>query len=443
MSSVNGVGSLGALAELLPKALDVVPAALHASVTVVALVASLRTRTPERLLARLSLVMSTLALLVAAVVGARVAVLGPARLDLGAWFNVGHYRFPILFLLDAHGVATMLLGCGVVAIAARFTATYLHKDPGFARFLGLIHLAAAGHLTVATGGTLDIIFMGWELLGLASVLLVAFFQDRDAPVRNAFRALVTYRACDIGLLMAAVLVHFSHASPDISLCMPALAGSPAASLIGAGLILAAAGKSAQVPLGGWLPRAMEGPTPSSALFYGALSIHAGVLLLLRSFPLLEPHPVLRTVVVVMGLLTAVVGSVSGQAAADTKNALAYAAMAQAGLMVAEVGLGLTTLAVVHMVGHALLRMGQFLRAPSALHDAHALSSGAGGELPPLGGWLSTLPPRVQTRLYALSVVEFHLDGLLQRAVVGPVVGLARVLDRVDRRLTRQPADPQG
>ncbi len=431
------------LAELLPAWLDVVPAGLHAVMALLALAAALLPSTPERPLSRLSLGTSIAALAVAMVVGLRVLILGAARLDLGAWFEVADYHFPIIFLLDGHGVVTMLLGCGVVAIAATFTVTYMHKDPGFARFLGLIHLAAAGHLVVATGGTLDLIFMGWELLGLASVLLVAFFQERDAPARNALRALVTYRLLDIGLVMAAVLVHFSHESPDISLSMPALAGSPEAALIGFGLIVAACGKSAQVPFGGWLPRAMEGPTPSSALFYGALSIHAGVLLLLRSFPLLEPHPVLRGLVVAVGLTTALVGSVSGRAAADNKNALAYAAMSQAGLMVAEIGLGLTSLAVIHMVGHALLRMGQFLRAPSALQEAHRLRSGAGGVLPTSVDWVDGLPRALQEKLYRWSLIEFQFDGLLLRLVVQPILALAERLDRLDRRLTRQPDADAG
>jgi NADH-quinone oxidoreductase subunit L len=415
----------------LPSWTDAAPAGLHLCAALVLLAAAgLGVRASERLLSRVSLAASLLALAAAMGLALRVVVDGPVRLDLGDWFGVEEHLFPLLFRVDATGAVAALTGCGAAAVAARFSAGYLHKERGYARFLGLLHLGAAGHLVVACAGTLDLVFAGWELLGLAGVLLVLFFEEREAPVRNAFRLLVTYRLCDVGLIAAAVLVHVGHGSPDLGSGLPALAGSGLGTLVAAGLVLAAVGKSALVPVGGWLPRAMEGPTPSSALFYGALSLHAGILLLLRASPLLEAHPVLRGLLVTLGLATVLVGSASSRAAPDAKNALAYAAMGQSGLLVAEVGLGFTTLAVFHMAGHTLLRMGQFLRAPSALHDATHVrpAAGRGG-----AGWPMRLPSPVRRLLYREVLVEFRQEALLQRLVVRPVARLARALDAVDRR----------
>ena len=132
------------------------------------------------------------------------------------------------------------------------------------------------------------------------------------------------------------------------------------------LLVAAAGKSALVPFSGWLPRAMEGPTPSSAVFYGALSVHLGAFLLLRVSPILDLSPWLCAAVVVAGLATAVFAAVAGRVQTDIKSALSFASLTQVGIIVAEIGLGLRYLALVHILGHGCLRTLQFLRAPTLL-----------------------------------------------------------------------------
>src|SRR5205814_637151 len=129
------------------------------------------------------------------------------------------------------------------------------------------------------------------------------------------------------------------------------------------------GKSAQFPFGGWLPRAMEGPTASSAVFYGSLSVHSGVYLLARGFPLYEGSVWIRAVVAGVGLLTAAIATFSGQVTPDAKTALVYSTTAQVGIMFAECGAGLPHVAIVHLAAHALLRYYQFLRTPSVLQDA--------------------------------------------------------------------------
>jgi hypothetical protein len=189
---------------------------------------------------------------------------------------------------------------------------------------------------------------------------------------------------------------------------------------------------------------MEGPTPSSALFYGALSVHAGVYLLLRTAPLLAAAPAARVVLVVVGAVSAVAGTMVGRVQTDAKNTLAYATIAQVGMMFVEIGLGLYTLAFVHLIGHACVRTFQLLRAPSALHEAHLLHSAAGGAHLRTGAHIeSLLPGSVQRRLYGLAIARLHMDAVLFR-LAGITLALARAPQRRGPALrARSRADRDG
>jgi len=150
--------------------------------------------------------------------------------------------------------------------------------------------------------------------------------------------------------------------------------------VGLLLLIAAAGKSALVPFSGWLPRAMEGPTPSSAIFYGSLSVHLGAYLLLRVSPILELSLTLRLAVIFLGLISALFGSLVARVQTDIKSALAFASLTQVGIIVVEIGCGLRYIALIHIIGHACLRTLQLLRAPSLLHDYHTLENAIGSHL---------------------------------------------------------------
>src|SRR5690606_22872823 len=161
----------------------------------------------------------------------------------------------------------------VTGLIGHFSTRYLHGQKGFVRFFLLLALFATGMQLLVSAASIDQLFLGWELVGLTSALLVAYFQERRAPVEGGLRVFVTYRLCALGLLIGAVLLHQTSGTSDLARApeaMRAHAGT-ATTLVPLLLLLAAMGKSAQFPFGAWLPRAMEGPTPSSALFYGALS----------------------------------------------------------------------------------------------------------------------------------------------------------------------------
>jgi NAD(P)H-quinone oxidoreductase subunit 5 len=210
-------------------------------------------------------------------------------------------------------------------------------------------------------------------------------------------------------------------------------------IVGVLLLVAAAGKSALLPFSGWLPRAMEGPTPSSAVFYGALSVHLGAFLLLRMSPLLAASPVLAVLVVALGLVTAVYAYLTGSVQTDIKSALSFASLAQVGLIVAEIGLGawipfLWYVALVHLLGHACLRTLQFVRAPTLLQDYRHLEDAIGARLERPGvPWVQVAPARWHGWLYRFALERGYLDAILTNFVAKPFVRLFRWFDRIERR----------
>ncbi len=365
------------------------------------------------------------------------------RVPLGAWFELGHYGFHWNLILDRLSVPFAIFGAGLTGLIGAFSQRYLHRESGFARFYVLLVLFGAGVQLVVLAGSLDLAFFGWELVGVSSALLIAFFHERPAPVRHGLRAFVTYRACDVGLLAAVVWLHHTVGHARISEAVEPWAGLGVpenildASFVGLLLLWATMGKSAQVPLGGWLPRAMEGPTPSSAIFYGALSIHLGPYLLLRAAPILERAPIAAAALVLIGAATAMHATFVGRAQSDIKSALAYASMTQVGLIFVEIGLGLRFLALVHIVGHASVRALQILRSPSLLHDHHHLEQAVGQALPRPGGHLERLvPARLQPWLYRLALERGYFDALIVEHLVGRAARVLRAVDRVDAAWVR-------
>jgi NAD(P)H-quinone oxidoreductase subunit 5 len=181
---------------------------------------------------------------------------------------------------------------------------------------------------------------------------------------------------------------------------------------------------------------MEGPTPSSAIFYGALSIHLGAFLLLRVSPILECSVLLCAIIVVLGLLTAVLAYLAGSVQTDIKTALSYACLSQVGLIVAEIGLGLRYIALIHLLGNACLRTLQFIRAPTLLHDYHTLENAIGHHLPRPAGPMSRLvPERVRSWFYRFALERAYLDWWLTDVIVGPFIWLFQRFDALERKWT--------
>lgn len=374
--------------------------------------------------------LSVLAL--APIVRALWAATPNVTVTFGNWFAVHNYRFPMVLMADRLSLPFVCMTVVLAGLIGRFSVTYLHREAGFFRFFLLLHLFAFGSLLAFAAGSFDLLVGGWEIVGITSVLLIAFFQHRTPPVDNALRVFGIYRACDIGLLAGVFALHNWAGTASFAGGLHALT-SHRASIICLLLLLAAAGKAAQVPFSGWLPRAMEGPTPSSAIFYGAISIHAGAYLLLRVQPMLVQSRVASGLVILIGVATAIYGTLCGRASADAKSSLAFASLTQVGIVFVEIGMGWRSVALVHILGHATVRTLQFLRAPSMLHDYHQMHSAIGAESAPAGRNMEEmLPERVQLWLYRWALDRGHLDTILDRFVLHPLVRLSGFFAQLDR-----------
>lgn len=364
--------------------------------------------------------------------GTLAATGSPAvMVTFGNWFAVHAYRFPLVLMVDRLSLPFLAMTVLLSGLIGQFSATYLHRERGFFRFFLLLHLFAFGSLLAFAAGSFDLLAAGWEIVGITSVLLIGFFQLRPAPVENGLRVFAIYRACDIGLLVGIFAMHRWAGTAAFNVSFPMLTGTKAVTVCLL-FLLAAAGKAAQIPFSGWLPRAMEGPTPSSAIFYGAISIHAGAYLLLRVQPMLAQSKLASALVVLIGAATAVQGTIVGRASADAKTSLAYASLTQVGVVFVEIGMGWTSIAVAHILGHATVRTMQFLRAPSMLHDYHRMRSAIGGEISPSGRQFeSLLPEALQLWLYRSAFDRFHLDTILDRWVIHPLLEVSRIFARLD------------
>jgi NAD(P)H-quinone oxidoreductase subunit 5 len=399
----------------------------------------------ERWISALAATTMTLscATFVAALVVYGVAASGAHLLSYGAWSSAHEGGIAIEFLVDRLSLAFAALSTAIAGVVSAFSNRYLHREPGYNRYFVLLAMFVTGMLFVALAGNVEVLFIGWELVGLSSALLVAFFHERPAPVGNALRVLSVYRISDAAMLSAAVLLRHVAGSDSLSLLFggertlsAAALGGTSAMTIALLLIVAVACKSALLPFSGWLPRAMEGPTPSSAVYYGSLSIHAGCFLLLRAGPLIEHVPAARLLAGMLGAATAIFAALATRVQSDVKSSLAYAALTQVGLIVVEIALGWYTIAFVHLAGHACFRLLQFLSAPNVLHDLHGMENALGDRPEQTHGFGHRLMSETLRRRVFLAALERgFLDSILDRVIVEPFERTAQALTRLDRWLS--------
>ncbi len=356
-------------------------------------------------------------------------------LGLGSIVSTSGYTLDLSMKVDRLSFTLLTLDFALCGLIGVMSGRYLHREEGAHRFALLINLLAVSVAIVASAAGLDVLFVGWELLGVSSTLLISFFHRRTSPVEHGLRAFTVYRITDVGLLAAVVTAH--HALHGAS--FDAINSSAAALPLALPLLVVwgAMGKGAMAPFTGWLPRAMEGPTPSSAVFYGALSIHASPFLLMRLAPTLSAHPAALWAVGCIGAVTAVHAATTERAQGDIKSALGYSSVSQVGLMWVEVALGLHTLVLLHMVGHATLRTWQIVRSPSLLQERARLMLISGEDLGARPAHREArLPARWEGALYRLSLERWHFDDAL-RALWLKITRALEKLDALDRALARR------
>lgn len=380
----------------------------------------------ERVTSRLSVGAASLSLLLVLLLDlwAVVTVATPGQVDLGRWFASGDYQLRISFYLDLFGLVMISLVTLISLLMLRFSVNYMHREAGFQRFFMVMNLFVGGMLLIVMAGSATLLFVGWELAGVSSYLLIAYAFDRPTATANATRAFVTNRIGDAALICAIFLslswlgsvewdALFSGSAKLSTLQVDILAG---------GFLVAALAKSAQLPFSPWIARALEGPTPSSAIFYGSLMSHAGIFLVIRLQPLFEGAPGLMLLMLLLGLLTALYGFLGSLVQTDVKSALIFSSTGQVGLMFFACGLGWFELAAWHLVIHAIWRAYQFLHAPALLQLVHRSAR-------PAPAWL-----RSRKRLYIAVVQRFWLDHLVDRLLVTPTRSLSRDVDNFDERV---------
>ncbi|MGW1870275.1 NADH-quinone oxidoreductase subunit L [Streptomyces mauvecolor] len=290
---------------------------------------------------------------------------------LFSWVPVEGFQADVGFQLDQLSMTFVLLITGVGTLIHIYSIGYMEHDENRRRFFGYLNLFLAAMLLLVLADNYLLLYVGWEGVGLASYLLIGFWQHKPSAATAAKKAFLVNRVGDMGLSIA-IMVMFTTFG---SFAFPAvLGGADAASsgrntVIGLMLLLAACGKSAQVPLQSWLGDAMEGPTPVSALIHAATMVTAGVYLITRSGAVFNAVPDVQTVVVIVGGVTLLFGAIVGCAKDDIKKALAGSTMSQIGYMILATGLGPIgyAFAIMHLVTHGFFKAGLFLGAGSVMH----------------------------------------------------------------------------
>jgi NADH-quinone oxidoreductase subunit L len=287
------------------------------------------------------------------------------------FINVGRFQVPMGLRLDQLSICFVLLITGVGSLIHIFAVGYMSHDPERRRFFGYMNLFLAAMLLLVLANNYLGLYVGWEGVGLASYLLIGFWQFKDSAAVAAKKAFIANRVGDVGLSLAIMLMFFQFGSVTFAGVFGAVgaASHDIVLAIGLLLLLGACGKSAQVPLQSWLLDAMEGPTPVSALIHAATMVTAGVYLIVRSAPIFDLSAGARLAVAIVGAVTLLFGAIIGCAKDDIKKALAGSTMSQIGYMMLAAGLGPAgyVLAIAHLLAHGFFKAGLFLGAGSVKH----------------------------------------------------------------------------
>lgn len=346
-------------------------------------------------------------------------------------YQNGTYDFYLDFYFDKLTMVYLLLGSSLTFLITIYSRYYLHREEGYKRFFNTILFFFLGFIIIIFAGNLETMFIGWEVLGISSFLLIAFYRDRYLPVKNAIKVFSVYRIGDVGIILAMWLSHHLwHENISFAKLHNAeivhdhiMQNSLVGLAIAFMFYISAAAKSAQLPFSSWLPRAMEGPTPSSAIFYGSLSVHIGAFLMLRTIHFWENQIIFKVFLIFSGLLTAIIATFISRVQSSIKSQIAYASIAQIGLIFMEIALGWEVFALVHITGNAFLRTYQLLISPSVVSYKireqfyHFKRKPATLE----DSW----PKRFEYAFYILNLKEWNLDNLMYTILWNPLKKIGR------------------
>jgi NADH-quinone oxidoreductase subunit L len=353
-------------------------------------------------------------------------------------FRASDYEFFIDLHFDKITVVYAWVGAFLTFLVTIYCHYYLHRESGYKRFFNSIMFFYTGYTVTVFSGNLETLFIGWEILGISSFLLIAFYRDRYLPVKNAFKVFSIYRLGDVGLILAMWACHhlfhenitFYELQNQLLVSEHLQEHTMIGFFVAAMILVTAAAKSAQLPFSSWLPRAMEGPTPSSAIFYGSLSVHLGVFLLLRTYELWENQISVRILIGVLGLVTSAMATSIARVQSSIKAQIAYSSISQIGLIFIELAFELKTVALIHFAGNAFLRTYQLLVSPSTV--SYLIREQFYNFVPKAKSIEDSFSNRIKYTFYILSLKEFNLDSLIY-VMWRPLKVMGRAMNFVNAR----------
>ncbi|MFH0916023.1 MAG: NADH-quinone oxidoreductase subunit L [bacterium] len=330
----------------------------------------------------------------------------PVVVELWRWFSVGSFQVPFAFQIDQLSAVMLLVVTGVGLLIFIYSKGYMHGDPGYYRFFAYMSLFAFSMLLLVLANNYLLLYFGWEAVGLCSYYLIGYYYHKPEAAAAGKKAFIVNRVGDFGFGLGVMLIFVTFGTLDyVGVFEQVVAGAAGQGvLIGIALLLfmGAMGKSAQFPLHVWLPDAMEGPTPVSALIHAATMVTAGVYLVARSAVIFASAPTALLVVGAVGTFTAIFAAVIGICQKDIKKVLAYSTVSQLGYMFMALGVGAWAIAIFHLMTHAFFKALLFLGAGSVIH-----SLGGEQDMDRMGG----LAKRIPATYYTLVAGALALSGI--------------------------------
>lgn len=306
-----------------------------------------------------------------------------------------HYHYDLMFTVERYQIGLAILFSLLFILVEKLSYNYLHAEEEHAKFYGLKVFLNLATMLFIFSTNIDFLFFSWEIVGLSSALLISYFYRRNQAVQHSLFAFSVYRFCDAAFLFSALLLFYYYQTESI---LQVGSGLPA-TILGILFLIAISGKSGLYPFSSWLPLALEGPTPSSNLYYMTLSTHLGIIFLIKTSSLWEGSLVAKTAILVWATLNCILCSMSARVQTNIKGAIAYSTLAQVSVILIEVALGFYSFALFHTGLHIFYRFSQMTTAPSII-DHHNLIERLS---------LKRLTPRYAGRFYYLALQGFQAE----------------------------------
>lgn len=352
------------------------------------------------------------------------------------WINMGSFKADMGIGIDNITIIMLLVVTMISTASQIYSLKYMEGDPGYSRYYAYLSLFTFSMNGIVLANNLILLYMSWELVGLSSYLLIGFWFEKDSASAAGKKAFLTNRVGDIGFFIGILLLFTAIGSFGYNDIFAGVAAGKISGLVltiaGFGLFMGAVGKSAQVPLHIWLPDAMEGPTPVSALIHAATMVAAGVYMMVRLFPIISPDALI--IVAYIGGITAFLAAVIAITRTDIKQVLAYSTLSQLGFMILSIGTGAYVAAFFHLLTHAMFKANLFYGAGSVIHSMHEALHKLGGDhdrdaqdMRNMGGFRKKMPITFGTMLVstlAISGVPFFSGFISKDAILAGTLSFA-------------------